>query len=222
MSDVLDPVAFDIETTGLDVTEEVTVAGFAFPIGVRVFVQATERSIEDVTAVVQDQIDPHVNVSVHNSETRLLEALAEFVTERVRGEDVLLVAFNGETWNGGFDVPFLRSRYALVEQPWPFVDVPYADVYPLVKKLFNTTVDGEACNDLVSAYDTLCDGTISAADPFADSAEAVEAFRDGHVADIAVHNAVDVLRTQALARLAQRYCSKADFNLKSLTPVIQE
>ncbi len=222
MSDILDPVAFDIETTGFDVTEEVTVAGFAFPIGVRVFVQATERSIEDVTAVVQDRINSHVNISVHDSETRLLEALAEFVSERVRGEGVLLVAFNGEMWNGGFDVPFLRSRYALSEQTWPFVDVPYADVYPLVKKLFNTTVDGDSCNDLVSAYNTLCGGTVSTADPFTDSAEAVEAFENGRVVDVAVHNAVDVLRTQALAQLAQRYCSKADFGVKSLTPVIQE
>jgi len=222
MGGVLDPVAFDIETTGFDVRDEVTAAGFAFPMGTRVFVQANGQSAADIAAVVQDRVDTHVNVSVHESEAGLLDALAGFVADRVRSEDVLLVAFNGETWHGGFDVPFLRSRYARYGQPWPFSDVPYADVYPLVSKLFNTTVDGDEANDLVAAYDTLCDSTVSTTDPFADSAEAVDAFEDGRVVDVAVHNAVDVLRTQALARLAQRYCSKADFDVKSLTPVIAE
>lgn len=221
MGGVLEPVAFDIETTGFDVRDEVTAAGFALPMGVRVFVQ-TDQPGESVAAAVPDRVDAHVNVSVHESEAELLDALAGFVIEQVCGQDRLLVAFNGETLRGGFDVPFLRSRYARYGQPWPFVDVPYADVYPLVKKLFNTTVGGEACNDLVSAYDALCDGDVSTSDPFAESAEAVEAFEDGRMADVAVHNAVDVLRTQALARLAQRYCSKADFDVKSLTPVMQD
>jgi len=35
---MLDQVAFDIETTGFDVDDEVTVVGFALPLGVRVFV----------------------------------------------------------------------------------------------------------------------------------------------------------------------------------------
>lgn len=36
----LEFVAFDIETTGFDIDHEVTVAGFALPLGCRVFVQA--------------------------------------------------------------------------------------------------------------------------------------------------------------------------------------
>jgi len=35
----LEVVAFDIETTGFDVTDEVTVVGFAVPLGCRVFVR---------------------------------------------------------------------------------------------------------------------------------------------------------------------------------------
>ncbi|MGB9961639.1 hypothetical protein ACOZ32_05440 [Halobacterium sp. MBLA0001] len=41
---VLEQVAFDIETTGFNVDDEVTTVGFAVPMGVRVFVQTGERA----------------------------------------------------------------------------------------------------------------------------------------------------------------------------------
>ena len=41
----LDLVAFDIETTGFTVTDEVTVAGFALEMGARVFYQTGGRRI---------------------------------------------------------------------------------------------------------------------------------------------------------------------------------
>jgi len=218
VSDVLEQVAFDIETTGFDVDDVVTVVGFSLPLGVRVFCQTRGRTSDGVEEHVQERVDEHVIVSVHESEAALLEAVAEFVQMRLQEDDVLLVAFNGETWRGGFDVPFLRSRYALGKQPWPFVDVPYADVYPLVKKLFNTTVEGEPQSSLTAAYNLLCDGNFGALDPFDDSAEAVTAFEDGRFTDVVLHNVADVLRTAALGRVAERYCSRSDFQLKSLTP----
>ena len=199
MSDVLEQVAFDIETTGFDVDDVVTVVGFALPLGARVFCQTAGRASDAVEEDVQDRVEQHVIVSVHDSEAALLEAVAEFVAMRLRDDDVLLVAFNGETWNGGFDVP-------------------YADVFPLMQKLFNTRVDGESNSDLVTAYDVLCDGDLGALDPFDDSAEAVTAFEDGCFTEIILHNVADVLRTAALGRLAERYCSRSDFNVKSLTP----
>lgn len=74
----------------------------------------------------------------------------------------------------------------------------------------------------MTVYDTLCSGDVSDRDPFDDSAEAVTAFENGAYADVVRHNVVDVLRTRALGRLAQRYCSKSDFQLKSLTPVVSD
>jgi hypothetical protein len=171
---------------------------------------------------VADEVGVTVQVSVHGSEAALLEAVGEFVAERVLGRDVLLVAFNGETWRGGFDLPFLRTRYAAHDMVWPFRGVPYADLLPLVRDLFNTTVDGEDTADLETAYDVLCDGTGSAIDPFEDSAAAVTAFEDRDLEALVLHNVADVVRTGALGRLAQRYCSKSDFSLKSLTPTISE
>jgi hypothetical protein len=148
----------------------------------------------------------------------MLTAVSGFVQERFRDADVLLVAYNGERWRGGFELPFLRTRFAHLDLPWPFVDVPYADVLPLVTKRFNTTIGGDEENDLDGAYDVLCDGTYGSLDPFEESAEAVTAFENGEFAALAAHNVADVLRTRDLGRLAEQYCSKSEFNVKSLTP----
>lgn len=215
---VLEQVAFDIETTGFDVVDVVTTVGFAVPMGVRVFLQTDGRDTPGVESRVDSAVsETLVNVSTHASERELLGAVSEFVAERVR-DDMLLVAYNGERWNGGFDVPFLRTRYAQRDLAWPFVDVPYADVMPLVTDRFNTTVDGTEQGGLVTAYDVLCGGSYGDLDPFDDSAEAVAAFEDGRFAELVLHNVADVLRTRALGRVAERYCSKSEFNVKSLTP----
>ena len=122
------------------------------------------------------------------------------------------------SWRGGFDVPFLRTRYAHLGLPWPFADVAYADVMSVVADRFNTTVDGEEHRDLAGVYEVLCDGEYGAVDPFDGSEAAVAAFENGWFAELVLHNVADVLRTQALGRVAERYCSKSDFGVKSLTP----
>jgi len=215
---VLEQVAFDIETTGFGVDDEVTVVGFAVPMGVKVFVQTGDRPVRDLQATVQEQVPVHVDVSTHTSEQGLLAAVMGFAEDRLSGSDVLLVAYNGERWNGGFDVPFLRTRYAKLGMPWPFVDVPYADLMPLVTDRFNTTVDGDDRQDLGSAYDLLCDGEYDDVDPFDGSDAAVPAFENGWFAELVQHNVADVLRTRALGSVAERYCSKSEFKVKSLTP----
>ena len=216
---MLDQVAFDIETTGFDVDDTVTTVGFALPLGVRVFVQTGGQTAGDVEASVKARLsETLVNVSTHTDEAALLAAVTEFVAERIQDADVLLIAYNGEVWSGGFDLPFLRTRFARHELAWPFVDVPYADVMPLVTDRFNTTVDGVEEGGLVTAYEVLCDGSDGDLDPFVDSAEAVTAFEDGRFAELVLHNVADVVRTQAIGELAERYCSKADFNVKSLSP----
>jgi uncharacterized protein YprB with RNaseH-like and TPR domain len=217
---VLEQVAFDIETTGFDADEEVTGVGFAVPMGVQVFLQTGGRPAGGVTDAVEAAmpVDTVVNVSTHTSEQGLLAAVTGFVEDRLSGSDVLLVAYNGERWNGGFDVPFLRTRYARLDMRWPFVDVPYADVMPLVNDRFNTTVDGDDQRDLGSVYGLLCDGAYGDVDPFDGSDAAVAAFENGWFAELVQHNVADVLRTRALGRVAERYCSKSEFQVKSLTP----
>lgn len=182
------------------------------------FVQTAGRPPGDVTNEVEAATEPVVNVSTHSSEEELLVVVREFVAERLCGSDVLLVAYNGERWRGGFDVPFLRTRYARLGVAWPFTDVPYADVMPVVTDRFNTSVGGEEQRNLTGVYEVLCDGEYGAVDPFDGSEAAVAAFENGWFAELALHNVADVLRTRALGRVAERYCSKSDFGVKSLTP----
>ena len=222
----LEMVPFDIETTGFDVTDEVTVVGFELPLGCRVFLQADADTLDgDVAALeatVGERCGTHVKLSLHASEAALLEAVGVFARERLHGEDVLLVAFNGERWKDGFDLPFLRTRLAATDVEWPFRDMPYADLLPVVTRRFNVTVDGEEQSTLPAAYESLVDGELNDRDPFDDSGEAVTAFAEARYADLVTHNAVDVLRTGVLGQVTRRYCSKSDYSLKSLTPTIHD
>lgn len=215
----LELVAFDIETTGFTVDDSVTVVGFALPMGCRVFCQTDGRDVSGLESRVGGRVGEHVVVSTHESEAGLLGAVGKFAGERLAGAEVLVVAYNGERWKAGFDLPFLRTRLAATGVDWPFVDVPYADLLPVIRHRFNTTTeDGDSVGDLVGAYELLGDDEYAGLDPFADSEAAVAAFEAGEFEELVVHNVADVLRTRALGRLAQTYCSKSDFSLKSLTP----
>lgn len=219
MSD-LTPVAVDIETTGFAVDDRVTVLGVALPLGCRVFLQTDGRDA-DAAALerqVASALDTTVELSAHPTEPALFEAVGTYATESLAPRDYLLVAYNGERFRGGFDLPFLRTRLARTDAEWPFADLPYADLLPLVRDRFNTVVDGDDAADLAAAYDTLVGGDLTACDPFGDSSEAVAAFESGAFEPLVRHNVVDILRTAALAALAERYCGKSDFSLKSLTP----
>lgn len=214
--------AFDIETTGFDIDDEVTVLGVELPLGCRVFCNTGGRPAAGLETAVRERSGQHVVVSTHDCEAAALEAFSAFAAERLWDDDVLLVAYNGELFRAGFDLPFLRTRLAAVDCAWPFREMPYADLLPVVTNRFNTTVDGDAQSDLATVYDILVGGAHGEYDPFDESREAVTAFEDGRFTDLVVHNVADVCRTGALGDLAERYCSKSDFKLKSLTPTIHD
>lgn len=221
MADALTHVAFDIETTGFTVEDEITVIGYDFPMGSRVFVQSPDETVGSLQQLVREQVDQRVIVSEHPSENELLEAFGDFTKDRFQDGDLLLVAFNGEVWGGGFDLPFFRTRLNQLDVEWPFRDVPYADVLPIIQDRFNTTEqDGDSRSDLAGVYELLCSGQLGEIDPFKESSEAVQAFEDGRYEELVRHNIADIRRTRELSRLTQHYCSKSDYRLKSLTPVI--
>lgn len=213
-------VPFDIETSGFETAARVTVVGLELPLGSRVFLNADGRTVRqtELETGLCEQFDTEVRLSAHESEYELLTAVSEFVGETVAPREYLLVAYNGERFNGGFDLPFLRTRYSQHDLAWPFDGLPYADILPLVRNRFNTTVGSEERNDLVSAYETLIGGWLGDEDPFEESREAVAAFEAGEFEPLVAHNLADVLRTGALAALAEQYCGKSEFDLKSLTP----
>lgn len=217
-------IPFDIETAGFESTAEVTVVGLALPLGNRILLNADGRAVdtESLESQLATTFDVEIDLSTHRCEAELLTTLSKFVDSAIAPREYLLVAYNGERFNGGFDLPFLRTRYALQEQQWPFDGVPYADIYPLIRNRFNTAVDGEDRNDLVTASDVLVGDELSTLDPFDESSEAVEAFESGEFDALLAHNVADILRTAGLAGLAARFCGKSEFNLKSLTPTVRD
>lgn len=217
----LTPIAFDIETTGFETTAQTTVIGMVFPMGLRVFLN-TDRRVVDANQLSHQQeslFGKTVVLSVHDSERALFDAFSASVGEKIAPREYFLTAYNGEIWRSGFDLPFLRTRLLTHEIAWPFTDVPYADLLPIFRARFNTTTgEDEQDATLEHAYDQLVGGDLTAHDPFEDSSEAVTAFEAGDFESLVQHNIADILRTDALATVAEQYCSKSDFKLKSLSP----
>ena len=213
MSD-LDPIAFDIETDGFGDGAVITVAGFAHDLGASLVCTRDGRNAPEHTPLVTT-LDQHysgtVQVDFVDDERALLEAVATFATHQLDGDRHYLTAFNGETWSGGFDLPFCRTRFLQHEMDWPFGDVAYADMMQIVDRF-----DTNDQSDLVGVYDALLGA--ETCDPFADSAAAVDAFEDGEWLPLLKHNLADIQRTRELADLAGRFVPKSDFSMKNLQP----
>ncbi|MEF8827595.1 MAG: ribonuclease H-like domain-containing protein [Haloarcula sp.] len=208
-------VAFDIETTGFETADQLTVIGFDSTVASRVFLNTdgtpTPATLE---AHLNTELTTPVRLSVHDSEQELLNEMAGFVASTLTQRDAKLVAYNGERWSGGFDLPFLRTRLCTHAIDWPFGGLPYVDVLDVFENRFNTTED-----TLCGVYGELIGRGLNDLDPFTDSADAVTTWEDGRFEPLLTHNVADIRRTRALMDLAERYCSKSDFSMKSLDPV---
>jgi len=212
----LSTVAFDIETTGFMTEDRLTVVGFDADISSRVFLNVDGRnSPTTLETRLNEQLQSPLTLSIHRHEAALLDDVTAFVDSTLAQRDIKLVAYNGETWKGGFDLPFLRTRLSMHDREWPFTGLPYIDVMDIFKSRFNTTE-----NSLPAVYNELISDGLSELDPFTDSAEAVAAWEAGEFGSVVLHNVADIRRTRALMNLAERYCSKSDFSMKSLDPVV--
>ena len=213
MSD-LDPIAFDIETDGFGDGAVITVAGFAHDLGASIICNLDGRNAPDHTPLVTT-LDQHysgtVQVDFVDDEQALLESVATFATHQLDGDRHYLTAFNGETWSGGFDLPFCRTRFLRHGMDWPFGDVAYADMMQIVDRF-----DTNDHSDLVGVYDALIGE--ETCDPFEDSAAAVDAFESGNWLPLLKHNLADIQRTRELADLAGRFVARSDFRMKNLAP----
>lgn len=114
----------------------------------------------------------------------------------------------------GFDLPFLRTRLCYHGIDWPVTEVPYIDPMDVFETRFNTTE-----NTLTGVYDELIGHELTSLDPFVDGEEAVDAWEAGNFESLILHNVADIRRTRALMQLAERYCSKSHFTMRSLDPV---
>ena len=212
---VLGTVAFDIETTGFAVDDQLTVLGFDSDVGSRIFLNTGGRSpAADLNVCVNEELNPSVSISIEKTEQALLNEMTSFVTSALGQQEVKLVAYNGERWNGGFDLPFLRTRLCYHGLDWPFTELPYIDAMDVFETRFNTSED-----TLTGVYEELIGGELTGLDPFVDSGEAVEAWKQGDFESLILHNVADIRRTRELMQLAERYCSKSHFTMRSLDPV---
>lgn len=214
----LQPVAFDIETSGLTVKDEVTVVGFELPLGAAVFLNAAgqEGEWEEIESRCSARAGRSVRLRVGDTEAATLDAVASFVSDTLQQRDYYLTGYNAEVWNGGFDFAFLRTRFANGSHEWPF-ELPFADLYPLFSDRINTRIDEETeARDLEGVHEALIEAPHC--DPFEDSLEAVNAWEDGEFTDLLCHNIADIGRTQSLAEYAERYVPKSDFDMKDLSP----
>lgn len=212
----LAPVAFDIETSGLEPGAVITVAGLAFELGHVVVLNTAERPVDADTLETRltTQSSHQIDLRACQSESELLTTLGEVSNEHINTDGHYLTAYHGETWNGGFDLPFLRTSCVTHDAQWPFPDMAYADMYGVIDR-FNTN----DTKDLVGVYDQLIGD--ETCDPFTESSEAVDAFHGGDWDSLLLHNIADIHRTRELAVLAGRYVPKSDFRMKNLTPPVK-
>jgi uncharacterized protein YprB with RNaseH-like and TPR domain len=216
--------ALDIETTGTAPDDRLTVVGIDIPMGSCLFLNTGGREYADATTDrLHSEFERVVNVTAHDSERDALEAFRAFVgerfsqTERADSTDEFkYAAYNGETWNGGFDLPFLRTRYRDHDIAWP-LQGPYIDVMAVVGDRFN--VSGKS---LETTYGELVGDGLNERDPFESSGEAVKRWEDGAFEALLRHNLVDIRRTRTLVRVAERYCSSSHFSMRSLEPIDPE
>lgn len=212
--------ALDIETTGTAPDDRITVIGIDIPMGSSLFLNTDDREYPDVISEqLANDFDRVVNVTAYESERDTLAAFQTFVTERFAHDEerdrdeFKYAAYNGETWNGGFDLPFIRTRCRHHDLDWPLLG-PYIEVMEVIGNRFNVSDQS-----LETAYGELVGDGLNARDPFAESGEAVQHWRDGEFGPLLQHNLVDIRRTRALVTVAERYCSSSHFSMRSLEPI---
>ncbi len=207
----LTPVAIDLETTGLDADATLSVVGLAQPSLATLVLNAAEANADALLKHLEQKSQLRATVHVVESERAALERLRLVLDETLDPDDHYLTAFNGETWNGGFDLPYLRSKYAAHDVSWPDLEVAYADMLDVIDRFATDDV-----RDLVGVHERLVGR--ETCDPLADSEAAVEAYQAGRYGDVLLHNVADLQRTLDLAHLAERYVPKSDFKMKNLAP----
>lgn len=237
-------VAWDIETTGLCWSDNITASGFWLPHGTAEVVVNTAGTTIDPEAYEQ-YLHEHCGVSltVHptSDETALLEKMQHLIFEKFEREDNRLVGFHADSWQGGFDLPFLRSACLRCGVEWIFDGLEFVDLWEPIKKHLNTTEpppngDSEqtTVQTLEGTYTMLCAESavsdaldsgifqghpwyhLQAYDPFADSDDAVAFFKRGEFLPVVQHNLADIHRTWELGEIVREYVSPRDFSTKTL------
>lgn len=151
-------VAWDLETTGFKWDAKITVSGFWFPADsghAELIVNTDDTSIEtDHYETQLEQISSAtVTITAATDEAALLETVRRMVFNRFDRDYCRLVAFHGDSWKGGFDLPFLRTRRVAHGIDWVFDNIAYCDIWEPVKKRLNTTAEYWGKHDDVNSLE---------------------------------------------------------------------
>lgn len=232
-------VAWDIETTGFNWNDEITVSGFWFPAGHATLLLNAETTTsgsteyEEQLEATRDGLDVRVHVCAN--EYDLLDTMHTVVFEQFEPNYNRLIAFNADSWQGGFDLPFLRTRCLAHDHPWMFKDLEFADLWEPIKKRLNTTNtefdDSTDINSLTGSHNIIFNQHSTAAledspdypayrtqpyDPFTDSSSAVYSYHHSRYLPILKHNLADIHRTWELGEIVKQYVSPKDLTTKKL------
>jgi hypothetical protein len=231
-------VAWDIETTGFGWSEEITVSGFWYPGGHATLIVNAGGTPADAPSLEESLTETSgasVRVRVADDETGLLHAMGEEVFDRFDHDYNRLVAYNADSWKGGFDLPFVRTRCIHRGVDWMFDGVSFADLWEPVKKRLNTTHTAYGtssdANTLTGAHALLFEAGRPAVledvdghawyrdrpyDPFENSGSAAARYREGDLLAVCRHNLADVHRTWELGELVRHFVPTKDISEKKL------
>lgn len=216
-------VAWDIETTGFGEDDVITTSGFLYPDNHATIILNTDGvDVEGDTLARRLSEKSGVDVSVQSvpNERDLLDQMGKHVFSTFDRDYNRLIAYNAESWKGGFDLPFIRRRCLHHDQTWMFKNVRFTDLWDIADKRVNTTrVDnsGEVSdvNDLVGTHKILCNPAEDI-DPFDDSERAVECFKRHEFEPLVTHNLSDIVKTWELGESLREVVSPRDWSEKPL------
>lgn len=232
-------VAWDLETSGFAWDAQITVSGFWLPGGHAELVMNTgDTTVEpdQYEAQLEQVSDATVTITATEDETALLETLQRVIFNRFDRDYNRLTAFHADSWKGGFDLPFLRTRCIHNDVEWVFDGLSFCDLWEPVMKRLNTTASywdkHDDVNSLEGAHGILLGdgpppGLAEATpdhpwyadrsyDPFASSGSASYCYERGELLPVAQHNLADVHRTWELAELVRAFVPSKDLTEKKL------
>ena len=140
---------FDIETTGFGESDVLTTLTLedngAYHVWLNTNGGIPDDEVERIEIEVTDESGEFIILHPVSDDRELLLDFEEYMDEHFDPHAVL-VAYNGETWSGGFDIPFLRSACIRNDTGWILGGYDYIDLYPVYGKSgrFNTKVPSHA------------------------------------------------------------------------------
>jgi hypothetical protein len=135
-------VPFDIETTGFNDEDVITAFTLLYNNTYNVFLNTDGRSVEEsLEAALDGYMPTDVALHVHEDDGALLESVTEFIREGIDSDNTVFIAYNGEMWNGGFDLRTIRTCCLVNNVSFPFSGYGYSDLMPIFGKhdRFNIT-----------------------------------------------------------------------------------